>query len=497
MPHILMATSEAVPFAKTGGLADVCGALPLELSRLGHPTTLIIPAYEQVLQSGQPIEDTDIYFDIPIANRIVQGRLLSSRLPDSDVTVYLVRHDDYFARPQLYGENGKDYADNCERFVFFSRAVLEAIRLLDLSVDVLHVNDWQTGLIPAYLNINYAHARGYEDIVSIMTIHNMSYQGRFWHWDMALTGLDWKYFNWHQMEFYGELNLLKTGLVFADAITTVSPRYAQEIQQSPLGCGLEGVLQQRRNVLRGIINGVDYSVWNPRTDEFIAQPYDATEWQPGKAACKAALQQAVGLPTRPGVPLIGIISRLVDQKGLDLIVPLMKKRLSQSDTQWVILGTGDPRYHEALAQIAREFPQQVAVKLEFNTPLSHMVEAGADMFLMPSLFEPCGLNQLYSLKYGTVPIVHAVGGLADTIVNASEEGMHSGIANGFAFTEYSPEALEAAFDRAWQIYTHQPTVWQRLVQTGMEQDWSWRSSAAKYVALYEDTIARVRPTVCA
>ena len=292
--NILLATSEAVPFAKTGGLADVCGALPVELARLGHQAAVILPAYRQTRYCGQPIEPLGIDFIVPIGSKMVAGHLLRSTMPGGNVPVYLVEQDQYFDRDELYSVDGKDYIDNCERFVFFSRAVLEAIRLLDLQVDVLHANDWQTGLTPAYLKIEYRSVPRYQRIASLLTVHNISYQGQFWHWDMLLTGLDWKYFNWRQMEFHGNLNLLKTGMVFADSINTVSPRYAQEIQSSPLGCGLEGVLQYRRDVLSGILNGIDPHEWNPATDPHLAANYDAETVEPGQAALQGGAAEGTG-----------------------------------------------------------------------------------------------------------------------------------------------------------------------------------------------------------
>lgn len=488
--NILLATSEAVPFAKTGGLADVCGALPLELTRLGHRPILILPAYRAVRYCGVPIEPMNIEFIVPIGSKAVTGRLLKASLAGGDVPVYLVQQDQYFDRDQLYSVDGKDYIDNCERFVFFSRAVLEAIRLLDLQIDVIHANDWQTGLIPTYLKVEYCHAPRYEKIASLFTIHNMSYQGHFWHWDMLLTGLDWKYFNWHQMEFHGKLNLLKTGLVFADSISTVSPRYAEEIQTSPLGCGLEGVLQNRRDVLSGILNGMDADEWNPATDPHIARQYDAATFVEGKAACKAALQQELGLPVAPNAPLLGVIGRLIDQKGFDLIADVLQRWIQQSDAQWVILGTGQPKYHRLLETLAERYPQKVAVRLEFSNPLAHRIEAGSDIFLMPSRFEPCGLNQLYSLRYGSAPVVRSTGGLADTITGP-DEATPERPQNGFTFEEYSAMALSETLRRAVDLY-RKPDDWQRLVKTAMEQDWSWNRSARQYVDLYTTTLARAR-----
>ncbi len=492
--NILLATPEAVPFAKTGGLADVCGALPVELARLGHRVSLIMPAYRKARYSGIPHEPLDIHFIVPIGSKMVSGRLLRSRIPGTDVDVYLVDQDQYFDRDQLYGVNGEDYVDNCERFVFFARAVLESVRLLDLNVDVLHANDWQTGLIPAYLKIEYARAPRYEQIACLLTLHNMAYQGRFWHWDMLLTGLDWKYFNWRQMEYHGKLNLLKTGIIYADTINTVSPRYAQEIQSAPLGCGLEGVLQHRRDAMYGILNGIDPDEWNPATDPELAANYDEQTVLEGKPVCKRALQQEFGLPEEPDVPLLGFIGRLAEQKGIDLVAEVAQRWVQSHEAQWVLLGTGNPKYERLFRALADRFPRKVAARLEFSNPLAHRIEAGADMFLMPSRYEPCGLNQLYSLRYGTVPVVRATGGLADTITGVPEGAADPGEANGFVFSEYSPLALDETLGRACEAYHNRP-FWRKLIATGMGQDWSWARSAAEYVNLYETTMERTRQTV--
>ncbi len=488
---ILLATSEAVPFAKTGGLADVCGALPLELAKLGHEPAVILPAYRQTRLAGVPIESTGVHFDVPIGTKTVSGTFLKSHLPHSSVPVYLVEQDHYYDRPGLYTEDGQDYRDNCERFVFFSRAVLEAIRHLDLHVDVIHANDWQTGLVPAYLNIEYRGVPGYEHIGTLFTIHNMSYQGIFWHWDMLLTGLDWKYFNWHQMEFFGNLNLLKTGLVFADRLNTVSPRYAEEIQSSPLGCKLEGVLQSRRDVLSGIVNGVDYGQWNPATDGNLAAQYTRETFEQGKAACKAALQKDLGLPVAPRVPLVTFIGRLVEQKGVDLLAATVRDWVQSHDVQWVILGTGDVKFEEQFTLLGERFPHRVATRLEFSNRLAHRIEAGADILAMPSRYEPCGLNQLYSLKYGTVPVVRATGGLVDTITNFDEKTLEAGKANGFTFSDTSALALSEALERACNTYAR-PEIFKRLVEIGMGQDWSWAASAKQYVELYAATAGSLR-----
>jgi starch synthase len=493
--NILFATAEAAPFSKTGGLGDVCGALPRELAKLGHRVSIVLPAFRQAFDAGVEIESTGVEFEIPIGQKLVPGRLLRSRLPDSDVDVYLVHKPEYFDRPQLYREHGEDYQDNAERFTFFCRAGLEAIPLLELDVDLVHCHDWCAGLIPAYLKTLYADRAPFDRIASMLTIHNLAYQGTFWHWDMALTGLDWKYFNWRQMEFYDRLNFLKTGIVFADALTTVSPTYAREILSSPLGCGLEGALQHRRDDLAGIINGVDYNDWNPETDARLGDArYNADNFAEGKAACKAKLQQLMGLPERPEAPLIAAVGRLADQKGFDLLLRVMRQWAGEVDAQWVILGTGEPKYHDALAALSEQFPQRIAVRLAFSNDLAHQIEAGADMFVMPSQYEPCGLNQLYSLKYGTVPVVRATGGLADTVVDASDQTLADGTATGFSFSEYTAAALSEALQRACRAFADRAT-WTQLIETGMRQDWSWRSSAKRYAELYRRTIAKTPTAV--
>jgi len=490
--NILLASSEVVPFAKTGGLADVLEALPRELEKLGHHPIVFMPAYAHVRQAGQPIEPTNITVLVRVGSKDVSGRLLRTRLPDSGVPVYLVEQDGYFDRPQLYRDAGADYKDNCERFTFFCRAVMQSLGVLHVPIDVLHCHDWQTGLIPAYLKIEHARVPGYDHIACLFTVHNLAYQGHFWHWDMLLTGLDWRYFNWHQMEFHGHLNLLKTGVVFADAVNTVSPTYAQEIQAEPQGCGLSGVLRDRQDVLSGILNGVNYDIWDPSRDGLIEATYDVTSWQAGKARCKESLQREMGLPVTARPPLIGIVGRLAAQKGWDLVGDVMQRWAGHREVQWVVLGTGEEEYHRLLQRLSGQFPTQVAARLGFSDTLAHRIEAGSDMFVMASRYEPCGLNQLYSLKYGSVPIVHHTGGLADTITDATPETMGNGTANGFSFTRYGTDELDETLRRACDMYDNEPARWQQLVETGMRQDWSWRRSAQRYVELYSAILAQRR-----
>lgn len=487
--NILFATTEAVPFCKTGGLGDVCGSLPTALKGLGAHPTLILPAFRQALESGQPIERTGVQFEIPIGRKTVVGEYLRSTLPGSEVPVYLVEQQGYYNRPELYREPSGDYVDNSERFIFFNRAVLEAVDLLDLKTDLIHCHDWQAGLIPAYLKTIYAERPSLARIATLFTIHNLAYQGSFWHWDMELTGLGWEHFNWQEVEFYGRINFLKAGLSLAEMISTVSPRYAQEIQDPPMSCGLEGVLRHRSEDLVGVLNGVDYGAWNPEHDPHLPFNYSVENFTEGKAACKRALQEEMGLPLRDDVPLLASVGRLADQKGFDLISDVLPRLASSLDAQWVMLGTGEPHYEQMMQRLASEHPERVAVRVGFSNELAHRIEAAADMFLMPSRYEPCGLNQMYSLKYGAVPIVRETGGLADTITNATETTLADGTANGFSFADASAYALSIAIDRAVRAY-RTPEVWQKIVETGMRQDWSWDRSAQQYVELYQRTLQK-------
>lgn len=489
-----------VGFAKTGGLADVAGALPAALARRGHDCAVVLPLYQSVRRGKQPLERTEHTFRVPVGDRSVEGRLWRSTLPASTVPVFLVEQDGYFDRDdpqagrglyQFSQADGRrfDYADNCARFVFFCRAILEAVRLLDFWPDVLHVNDWQTGLAPVYLREVYRPLReDYRRMATLLTIHNIAYQGLFWHWDLPLTGLDWRLFNEHQLEFHGHLCFLKAGIVFADLLNTVSPTYAREIQTPYYGCGLQGVLSERRQDLFGINNGVDYRVWSPEHDPHLPAHYSADVLTPGKPQCKAHLQQRQGLALEPHAPLMGVVARLVEQKGVDLIIRAAPELLSQG-AQLAVLGDGDPSYQRQLEELQRRFPGRVALTFGFDEALAHLIEAGADLFLMPSLYEPAGLNQLYSMKYGTPPVVRATGGLADTVVDTTPATLGDGTATGFSFQPYTPDALRQTVQRALTLYREQPDVWRQVVQTAMRQDWSWDRSAGEYEKLYE----RLRP----
>jgi starch synthase len=491
-----LAASEVAGFAKTGGLADVAASLPRALARRGHHCAVILPLYRSARRASP--EPTAHRFAITLDRHTVPGRLWRSRLPGSDVTAYLIEQPDYYERDDPAARRGlyqftapdgskRDYPDNAERYIFFCRAVLEAMRLLGEWPEVLHANDWQTGLLPVYLcqarHPRSALPEGYARIRTLFTIHNLAYQGVFWHWDMALTGLSWNLFNYRQLEFHGQLNLLKAGIVFADAINTVSPTYAREIQTPYLGCGLQGVLAERRQQLFGIVNGIDYDVWNPATDPHLPAHYDAETVFENKPACKAALQRRLHLDEEPQTPLLGVVARLAEQKGIDLIIGAAPDLVAQG-AQLAVLGEGDPAYQRALEELRARYPGRVGAVLALDEPLAHQIEGGADAFLMPSLYEPCGLNQFYSMRYGTVPVVRATGGLADTVVNCTPETLAADTATGFSFLPHTAAALTATVRQAVAMYRGQPEQWRQLVRCGMRQDWSWDHSAAEYEKLY-------------
>jgi starch synthase len=483
MMKILFASSEAVPFAKTGGLADVSGVLPRTLAQMGHEVFLILPKYRAVDETRLHLSKGETLLKVPISQKVETAEVYATE-PAPRFHVLLIRQDTYYDRDQLYATPSGDFEDNAERFIFFSRSVLEAALALELRPDIIHCHDWQTGLVPVYLKTLYRNPLSLTQAASIFTIHNIGYQGVFWHYDMPMTNLGWELFTPQALEFYGKINFLKAGIVFADAVTTVSPKYAQEIQTPEYGRGLDGVLRDRQGDLYGILNGVDYEVWSPLKDPFIKEKYGPADLR-GKGVCKADLQREFGLPEQGEIPLIGAISRLDEQKGIDLIADLMKE-LTRLGLQFVLLGTGKEKYHLLFENFNRKYPQQVGVKIGFDNALAHKIEAGADMYLMPSHYEPCGLNQIYSLKYGTVPIVRATGGLEDTIQDYNplkEEG------NGFKFKDYSAPRLLEAIQRALQVFRDR-AAWEKLMVRGMSADFSWERSAAEYLQVYEDTLKK-------
>jgi starch synthase len=476
--------TEAVPLAKTGGLGDVVGALLPALERFGHEVALFLPLYRQAREAGLAITPAGLNLRIPLGSSLVEGTVQTTKLPGSNVRVYLIDQPHYFDRPGLYQADGKDYPDNLERFAFFDRAVLEAIRRLDFRPDILHVHDWQTGLIPVYVDELYRDEPGFASVGTLFTVHNLAYQGVFRPENLALAGLDRRPDAAQRLEFHGQLNLLKSALVYADMLSTVSPRYAREIQTPEYGHGLDGLLRARSGDLRGILNGIDMHAWSPAHEPMLAARYDAATAGRGKPLCKAWLQRRVGLAERPDIPLFAQIGRLDPQKGWDLLADVADDLL-RGDVQLIVLGEGQPRYHRLLARLEDRYPGKVRAFLEFSNDLAHQIEAGADLFLMPSLYEPCGLNQLYSLVHGTVPIVRATGGLADTVVDATPRNLAEGTATGFVFDDPTPEALGAAIGRALALWPDR-AAWHRLMAAGMRTDWSWDQAAGTYDALYHE-----------
>jgi len=479
--RIVIAASEAVPFAKTGGLADVAGALPKALFRLGHDPLLFMPLYREVRRSGAVLTRLD-RLDVPVGRRVVVGALWQGRILATGAPAYFLEHDAYFDRDGLYADDGQPYPDNCERFAFFCRGVLEAVKGLGPPPDVFHLHDWQTALIAPYLRILHAGDPALERAGVLLTIHNIAHQGIFPSRDMETVGLDWKYFNWKQLEFWGDLNFLKGGIVFADLLSTVSPTYAREIQTPEYGHRLEGVLQERRHLLHGVVNGIDDAVWNPAADPLIPANYGPEDMGP-KATCKRALQRRAGLPRRRA-PLAGVVSRFDYQKGLDLVAAALPRVFQREPLQCVMLGEGDPAIRAMLEDLAGRYPDRARVFATYDDRLAHRIIAGADMLLVPSRFEPCGLTQLYALKYGSVPVVRETGGLADTVCDCTPDSLAAGRATGFTFREATPEALASCLLRALDLY-RDGRAWRRLMQIGMAQDWSWEASAKRYLELYQ------------
>jgi starch synthase len=469
--NILLAASEVVPFAKTGGLADVAGALPKALSRLGQQVRVVMPRYniDKIESAGQRLEGE---LAVPFNFGIRRSAVYVDR--SGEVPIYFIDAPEYFSRGKLYDE-----PDDAERFAYFSRAILELAKSLNEPVDVIHLNDWMTGLVTAFLKTAYAEDPALAGTRTLFTIHNMAFHGMFSPALLPKLGLpDWLNRTEKGLEFYGSVSSLKSGLIFSDAISTVSPKYSQEIQTQEFGERFEGLLRARREQLFGILNGVDYDEWNPEKDRYIAARYSLKDLS-GKLECKRNLLQSFGLPKETKGPVIGCISRLSDQKGFDLILNAIGRVLEQ-DVCFVLLGSGAENYERAFQRLRDSFPSKVGVYLGFSNELAHQIEAGADMFLMPSRFEPCGLNQMYSLKYGTVPIVRAAGGLDDTIENFDRS---TGLGNGFKFHEYDAARLYDKVSEALMVYDDR-NMWQTLMLNGMRADYSWDASARKYVDLY-------------
>ncbi|MFH0909492.1 MAG: glycogen synthase GlgA [bacterium] len=476
-------SSEITPYASTGGLADVAGALPNVVARKGHEVWRAMPMYRCVLEGSFKLVDLGLKLNIPVGFHSRAAEVWSTE--NKNPATYFIRRDEFFDRSQLYSLPNRDYDDNFERFVFFQKAVVAMIDALSLKPQIVHGNDWQAGLVPLFLEHGIQGiGRGRKE-KTIFTIHNLAYQGLFSGNEFSVTNLPFSSFQLETMEFYGNINCMKNGITSSDVVTTVSKTYASDIQTEKSGCGLHGVLTKVRDKVIGIVNGIDDRVWNPAADPYLTAPYSAVN-PSGKKACRKDLLARMNLTVKPGAPVIGMISRLVDQKGFDILAAAMPE-LMKRDLAIVLLGTGEEKHHERCNAWARTWPGKFACKLAFDTELSHKIEAGADLFLMPSRFEPCGLNQMYSLRYGTVPVVHATGGLEDTVEDMEASGAAG---TGFKFRSYTAQSLVDAVDRALALYRC-PQVWQQVVVRAMQQDFSWNHAAEEYLQLYASLVSSV------
>ncbi len=481
---VLFVSSEVAPFAKTGGLADVAGALPKALRALGLDVRVVMPLYAGMPWNQFEILDGNI--NVPMWWGSARARVRVGRLPGSDVPVYGLEYNRYFDRPYLYGPPAEGYSDNLERFTFLSRGAIELAKALGFHPDVIQCNDWQTALVPVYVNtvewMQPLHAAA-----TVYAIHNLAYQGVFDGGGLFITGLGPEHYNPRELEHFGTMNLTKGALHHSTLLSTVSPTYAREIQTPEYGNGLDGVLAARHDDLAGILNGIDVDEWDPATDTNLAERFDFKRLA-GKAACKAALQQEAGLAVRPDVPLFGIVGRLTSQKGFDVLAHALPRILSW-DVQMVMLGTGDPDAERFFAWADAHYADRFRAWLRFDNGRAHRIEAGADFFLMPSRFEPCGLNQMYSLRYGTLPIVRATGGLVDTVTNYDEAGAGG---TGFVFTDLDPDALANTIGWAVSTWFDRPKHIELMRRRAMTQDFSWARAAEAYRDLYLRAYARRR-----
>lgn len=476
MKKILFVTSEAHPLIKTGGLADVCGSLPKALAELSQDIRLIIPNYQALKTSA----NVRYLCSVRVDNRNVN--ILETRMPDSPVWVWLVDYPVFFNYPgnPYVDEQGEPWPNNAERFALFCKIAVEAAMNRinqDWQPDIVHCNDWQTGLVPAYLSLEYAPPK------TVFTIHNMAYQGLFPESTADLLNIPSQLWHLGGLEFHEMLSFIKGGLVYANYITTVSPTYALEIQTAEYGYGLEGLLDHRKEFLGGIINGIDMEQWDPATDTYLSEHFSAAQ-PANKQRNKALLQARFGLAVDASIPLFGLIGRLVEQKGIDLIVECLPE-MAKLNLQFVLLGSGDKYFEQQLQELADLYPDKIAISLGYNEGLAHLIEAGADSFLMPSRFEPCGLNQMYSQRYGTLPIVRKTGGLADTVTDSMPETIANKTASGIVFSEASSGALLEAIKRTLLLYSY-PKIWQQIQQNAMAKDFSWQQSAKHYLALYDN-----------
>jgi starch synthase len=478
-----MVASEVTPFGQTGGLGEVLSALPAELIALGLQVDVVMPKYRGIDGGHFGVEKMDLTVDVDLNAVSVPARFWKFR-DHRGVGYIFVENDEFYDRDGLYGTKDKDYEDNSARFVFLTRATIEMVLAGGLGYDIFHAHDWPAALIPVYLRTLYAGEELLSRSASVMTIHNLGYQGIFMQNDLPVVGVGWELFNPAQMEFYGKINFLKSGIIFADEVNTVSPGYRREILSPEFGFGLEGVLQQKSDHVSGILNGVDYGVWNPATDKRIAANFDSGDLS-GKAACKAELQRSAELDQRPDVPLIGMVSRLSTQKGLDILEEALPA-LMERDIQLAVLGTGEARYQDSFIELRKRYAGRAGIFLTYSRDLAHQIIAGADMIVVPSRYEPCGLNQLYALKYGTIPVVRATGGLDDTVEQfdrANREG------TGFKFLAPKAQAFADAVTQALDLYRRDPDAWKELMVRAMNRDFSWGRSALEYKRMYERALS--------
>jgi starch synthase len=481
---VLFVASEVAPFRKTGGLADVAGALPRVLRQRGIDVRVVMPLYAGI--RWNTLETLDGVLNVPIYYGMAKGGVRRGVLPGSEVPVYFLEHHRYFDRPYLYGPPGQAYPDNLERFTFFARGALELCKALGFQPDVIHANDWQAALVAPYIN-TVEWSRPLHAAASVFTIHNLAYQGNFDSGAMFITGLGPEHYHPGEFEHFGDVNLMKAAIVHSTLLSTVSPTYAAEIQTPAYGFGLDGVLRSRREDLRGILNGIDFDEWNPAADPHLPRKFDG-EHLGGKAICKAALQREVGLPVRADAPLYGVIGRLTSQKGFDVLAHALDRLLAW-DLQVVLLGSGDPDAERFFSALSLRRGDKFRAFVGFDDPLAHRIEAGCDFFLMPSRFEPCGLNQMYSLRYGTLPIVRATGGLRDTVRNYDEKRVSG---TGFMFDDLTPEGLINTIGWAQSTYFDRPGHIEAMRRAAMAEDFSWHRAAAAYEALYREAYARRR-----
>ncbi|MDD4264037.1 MAG: glycogen synthase GlgA [Firmicutes bacterium] len=474
---ILFVASECVPFFKSGGLADVIGSLPKALQELGIEVRVVLPKYQNLKEEYQNRLKTKATLSVKVGWRNQYCRI--EELEFDGIHYYFIDNEYYFKRDSLYG-----YLDEAERFIYFSRAVLKALPYMEYRPDIIHVHDWQTAIIPTLLDAHYGGEFFYSGIKTVLTIHNLKYQGTFAKELLTdMLDLGWEYFNGDQLEFNGGISLLKGGIVSCDVLTTVSPTYALEIQDPFYGEGLDGLLRTTAHKLRGIINGIDYKEWNPSTDKYIFEKYGPRSVKK-KSINKLALQKKLGLKEDPDIPLIGIVSRLVSQKGLDLVGHVLDQILAHN-LQFVVLGTGESKYEDMFIQKAKESPEKVSANILFDNSLAHQIYAGSDFILMPSMFEPCGLTQLIALRYATLPIVRETGGLKDTVLSFNE---YTGEGNGFSFLNYNAHDMLNTITRALSFYNKEP-VWTTLRQRAIKEDNSWTLSAKAYSDLYDSLMS--------